>query len=263
MFTSQSQINDLFNDSFDSAFSEEFDTGISEDSNYAYLDDKFPVDIVQFAEDPKFLNLKGSLYKEIKNFLIDLEDPAIREIDMILGKGSGKSTIATIFSAYGCYKLLQMKNPQATFQLTPQTPIYSINVSISAKQAKDTVFSGISYLIEHSPYFKNLKPTIGAETIALPKNIFLFCGHSNSAAFLGYPTYRAVMDEVNFMTDTNNRSVSKKLYNALRGSLKTRFPNSYKILSISSDSLPNSFLRERLSDLKLKKLKDEQKQNCK
>lgn len=287
----------------ESAFDSELDAVLSNSWTLrdpaAYVGDKLPVDIIEFAESKKFLGLKGQLYPEIKNILIDIEDPSIREIDLILGKGSGKSMVATIFTAYGGYQLLQLKQPQRMFGLIDATQIYSINVSVSKDQAKDNIFASLKAMLKNSPYFrgrfaidddpygiskkqvKNLKqdvaisidPNAGAEefrlavesrlagsqtnktgesavAVALPKGIHFLCGHSNNTAFLGYATYRAVMDECNFMFNNNNRSVAEDLYNALKGSLKTRFPNDYKLLSISSDSTPNSFLRSRYAHLK-------------
>jgi hypothetical protein len=58
------------------------------------------------------------------------------------------------------------------------------------------------------------------------------------------------MDEANYMIDSNNRSVARQIYGAFKGSLKTRFPNYYKLLCISSDSLPTSFIREKISFVK-------------
>lgn len=249
--SNQSKIESLFQD----LFSEEIDTVLNisqiEDllNPEIYISKRLPVHIHEFAESPEYLNLKGQLYREVLNILADIEDPDIREADLILGKGSGKSLLATIFSTYGCYTLLEMINPQKVFRLTQNTSLYSINVSINRVQAKNNIFSGIEYLLKHSKYF-NRRAVIRTDQIDFDKNICLLCGHSNFSAFLGYPTFRAIIDEANFMVDSQNRSVVQQLYTALRGSLKTRFPRHYKLLTISSDSLPNSFMRQRVNYLK-------------
>ena len=249
MGTLNSRIEDLLTASFDSAVDESI---IKYDVNdiYSYENNKFPVDILEFAESSEFLGLKGALYAEIRNLLCDVEAADVKEANLILGKGSGKSFISQCFSCYGIYKALELRNPQATFGLTFNTQIYSINVSISRDQAKDVVFKGIKALIDASPYFKDKVLSSYKEEISFTKDLYMLCGHSNSTAFLGYATLRAVMDEVNFMVDNNNRSVAQQLYSALSGSLKTRFPNDYNILCISSDSTPNSFLRETVNSVK-------------
>lgn len=247
--SSTSAIDDLVFDIFNGVVEESTSVSYTENDAEAYENDKLPVDIIEFAESPDYLHLRGQLFNQVKYILAELENPAIREGDLILGKGSGKTLLAQVFSMYGSYKALEMKNPQQLYGLTSNSSIYSINVSISQAQAKDNIFSGIEELVKKSPYFRG-KFRIKSLEIELPKNIFFMCGHSNATAFLGYPTLRAVMDEANYMVDNNNRSVAQQLYTALRGSLKTRFPKSYKLLAISSDSTPNSFLRDRVNELK-------------
>lgn len=244
-----SQLDSFVDNIFNEVIEESLSTSYTENDAEAYENDKLPVDVIEFAESPEYLHLKGQMFDRVKYILAALEDPTIRESDLILGKGSGKSLLAQVFSLYGSYKALEMKNPQQLYGLTSNSSIYSINVSISQAQAKDNIFSGIEELVKKSPYFAG-KYKIKSLEIELPKNIFFMCGHSNATAFLGYPTLRAVMDEANYMVDNNNRSVAQQLYTALRGSLKTRFPQSYKLLAISSDSTPNSFLRDRVNELK-------------
>lgn len=246
----EKRLDVLLDATLEDAFEESLAT-YAVDDPFSYVTEKLPVDILEFTESSDFLGLKGMIYREVRNILCDIEDDSIREADLILGKGSGKSMVAQAFSCYGVYKALELKKPQATFGLTFNTSIYSINVSISRDQARDVVFKGIDELVGACPYFKDKIVRKSVEDIEFKKSIFMMCGHSNSTAFLGYPTLRAVMDEANYMVDNNNRSVAQQLYTALRGSLKTRFPKDYKILCISSDSTPNSFLRERSKTLKL------------
>ena len=49
-------------------------------------------------------------------------------------------------------------------------------------------------------------------------------------------------DAPEFMTDSANRSVARELYRAASGSLKTRFPDTYKLLMVSSQKNEYSFL---------------------
>lgn len=249
MSTLDSHINLLIEEALDDAFEESL---ASYDINdpFSYEGEVFPVDIIEFAESKEFLGLKGSIYKEVKNLLIDIEEDSVREADLILGKGSGKSMLAQIFTGYGLYRAIQLKEPQRTFGLTWNTALYSINVSISRQQAEDVIFNQTKDLLEASSYFKPLIKASNSKEMEFVKRVHMLCGHSGSTAFLGYATMRAVMDECNFMVDNNNRSVASDLYAALVGSLRTRFPKDYKLLCISSDSTPNSFLRESINSVK-------------
>ena len=249
MGTIDKHIEDLLDETLEDAFEESL-SSYAIDDPFSYVNDKFPVDVIEFAESKHFLGLKGSIYKEVKNLLIDIEDDSIREADLILGKGSGKSMLAQIFTGYGLYKAMELKAPQRTFGLTWNTALYSINVSISRQQAEDVIFNQTKDLLEASPYFKQRIISSNSKEMEFVKRVHMLCGHSGSTAFLGYATMRAVMDECNFMVDNNNRSVASDLYAALVGSLRTRFPKDYKLLCISSDSTPNSFLRESINSIK-------------
>jgi hypothetical protein len=143
-----------------------------------------------------------------------------------------------------------MKNPHAFWGLAGHTVLSSINVSINERQAKDVVFKGVRSKLESSPYFRSLRPSFYTIKVELPGNIALFCGHSGSKAFLGYGTIRAVMDETNYMLDTNKRSAAEELYGMLSGSMKTRCPNHYKLLNVSSTTLPTTWLHERCEQAK-------------
>lgn len=246
--------DDLFGDIFDGAFDDyiqdaaQFSERNLKDHTF-FEKERLPVGVVQFAEDARYLGLSGKIFKSIKHYLEEIESDEIREASLILGKGSGKSVLAQVFTLYGIYYVMQLKNPQAVFKLLPGTPLVSINVSVGLSQAKNVVFEGIKNLVQNSKYFKGRYKN---HTLAVKfqKNVYVMCGHSNFTAFLGYPIFRAVMDEVNFMVDNNNRSVASQLYGALSGSLKTRFPGFYKLVMISSDSTPTSFLRERVQVVK-------------
>lgn len=235
----------LLDDTFFSALDEKIAASSKSDEASAYLDGKLPPSILEFAESSEYCGLSGQLYPEVRQILVDIENPKVREADLILGKGSGKSQLAKIVTLYGICVLSHMRNPQAFYGLTDDTTIYCGVVSVSSKQAKDNIFAGVKSLVANSPYFAGKFELFTEEIKFKQKNLGYFCGSSNASAFLGYATYRAVIDEVNFCFDSNNRSVAQMLYTALRGSLKTRFPDSFKIVLISSDSGPNSFLRKK------------------
>lgn len=208
-----------------------------------------PVLIREFVESPKFLGLSGKIYPAIMYSLENIERPVIREADLMFGKGSGKSTILQIFMSYSIYKLLCLKNPQQYFELIPDTPITVLLVSVSEKQAKQVGFAGTKSMIEHSPWFKGKFVPYSTE-IRFEKNINLYCGHSGASSWLGFNTIYAAMDEVEYLLDSNNRSVARELYRALKGSLTTRFPGKYKLLCVSSPKEEFSFLNQRFKMVK-------------
>jgi len=235
---------------FDEAFDEEISQLISQSTDLtnpeAYIDNELPVDIIQLVEDPYYLGGQVELQPNVREVLWDIEDPEIREVDFEIGKGSGKSEICSISQIYGAYQVSRLKHPQKFFGLADATIIAAVNVSIGREQAKDVVFQSVRDKIDKSPYFQSLSPSVLAKEIVLPNNIRIYCGHSGDKAWLGYATIRGVMDEVNYMFDNQSRNVAKQLYDALHGSMLTRFKDSYKLVSVSSVTLPTTWLHARV-----------------
>lgn len=211
-----------------------------------YKDNEPPVDVLTFVDDPYLSGDPVNFQPAVREILWDIEDPDIREVDLAIGKGSGKSEICITSQLYGAYVLSRMKDPHGFLGLASHNLLASINVSISERQAKDVIFQGLRHKIESSPYFRSLSPDILTQEIRFPGNITLFCGHSGSKAFLGYATIRAVMDEVNYMYDSSKRSQAEELHRMLSGSMKTRAPNHYKLIDVSSVTLGSTWQAQRV-----------------
>lgn len=221
------------------------------DDEELYEDSIKPVDIVTFCDDPQFLGNVIKAEPQVLQLLWLIEEDHVREAYAEVGKGSGKSFIASIFSTYGAYRILAMRRPQLFFGLSSATIIASINVSINQLQAREVIFEQTKELVKESPWFRaNTKFLPKAEELVFNKRVTLYCGHSNSTAFLGYATIRAVLDESNFMINNQNRNVAESLFSALKGSCNTRFPYFYKILSISSASTPGAWLHNEVNLIK-------------
>jgi len=173
-----------------------------------YEDNERPVDIIQFCEDPIFLGSQIKVDPEVMQLLWLIEQEGVNEAYVEVGKGSGKSFVGSIFPAYGVYLLMKMKEPQIYFGLAPPTIIATINVSIGRVQAKDVIFHQIKELVTRCPWFaRNTKMVSLSQEVSFPdKNVTIYCGHSNSNAFLGFATVRAVLDEANFMVNNVNRT---------------------------------------------------------
>lgn len=204
------------------------------------------VSVEEFVESNKYLGLKGKIYKGIIETLYEVESASIREAFLEIGKGSGKSTLCVLSLLRGMYIFNELKDPYSLFKLLPGEDIYFTNVSISKDQAKDVIFTRAGTVIENSNYFNPITKSFARHFSIKQSRLKLLCGHSNDIAFLGYTTARAVMDESNFMMDSQKRAVAQKLFVALAGSLKTRFSDFYKIVSISSKNNPNSFQTSRI-----------------
>jgi hypothetical protein len=216
-----------------------------------YGDLGYPPDLMTFIADPYYLGSQVEVEPQVAQLILEIGANDIREAFVQLGKGSGKSLVATVIPLYETCKMLHMRDPHSHFHLAKATLLAAINVSIGEKQAKNVIFKQIKDMVEKSPFFKSVNHKTKTVEIEFPDhNIAFICGHSRSTAFLGYGTFAAVLDEANYMIDTKGRSAAEDLYTALRGSLKTRFPSTYKLLAISSASTPTAWLTQQVNAIK-------------
>jgi len=207
-----------------------------------------PVSMVEFACSSDYLGLKDDLFDKIKKLLALIDNPNIRRVYLVLGKGSGKSTLVEVVLLYGIYLWSCYRDPFKFFNLMKTAKPACVNVSTSKDQARDVIFEGCLNMVDASPWFRN-RFTGYKNSIAFDSGITLFAGHGNASAWLGYMTFVGAMDEVEFLVDSSKRSQAAELYNALYGSLRTRFPNHYKLLCISSAKERFSFLMKRAQDV--------------
>ena len=59
------------------------------------------------------------------------------------------------------------------------------------------------------------------------------------------------MDEADWFVDNMNKSKAHDIYNSLLGSCKTRFPEHYKIIVITSPKSTESFAVRQMRDISL------------
>lgn len=199
----------------------------------------------EFVGGRRYLGIRGRVYPRVMDILEEVNKPHVREAYLSLGKGSGKSTICGVLMARWVYELLCHREPQTAFGLLPDSRLTVLNVSTSKDQAKNVIFGSFMARVRGAPWFEGKYKELTTEC-RFPKNIFANCGHSGSKAFLGYDTVAAVMDEASWMLDTSFRSVAADIYDMLTGSLKTRFPHTYKLVIVSSPRTPEDFLTEQV-----------------
>lgn len=209
-----------------------------------------PVSVREFVLSPDYLNQGGFVFRTIVDMIEHVMQPGVREGFLELGKGSGKSTDGALFLCYNAYWLHNLRRPQIFYQLRPRTTISLLNVSISAEQASSVIFDDLVGLIENSKYFRG-KFSVRKKDISFPqKRIRAISGHSGSTVWRGYHTFAAVLDEINFFKDKKGRSNADEMYDVLIGSLKTRFPDAYKLLAVSSTRADGDFLSRRMKPIK-------------
>jgi hypothetical protein len=126
--------------------------------------------------------------RQYKNFVLEA------------GRGSSKSTLASIICLYEFYSLITLSNPSRHYGLLPNDPIAIFVIAQTLEQVKDTLFAKIRGYAFDSLFFKSLadagKIEILAESIKCPaKNVAIYAKHTNSPALVGYTIKAMILDE--------------------------------------------------------------------
>lgn len=215
-----------------------------------------PADIVEFVESKKFLNQKWNGRTGCRPLLLDIlvetMKSNVREAIWLLGKGSGKDFGASILHLYGIYYSLCLVNPQSYYGLGP-SPIYFVNTARNDTQAKKVFFTQFKILLSECPWFtgKYNEPALGF--VSFNKNIEAISVNSQAYGWLGFNTIQWVGDELAFFlandNDDESESRADECWNAAFGSCKTRFPNHYKMIGITTPRDDDDFVMKKYEEL--------------
>lgn len=231
-------------------------------------------DLDKFLFDRQYLGFsERQIFPKVREVLHVIDRDDIREVFIVAGKGSGKSVIVGISKLRMLYKVLSFVDPSAYFGLLPGTYIAAVNMSINSSQALNVIFKRFLHYLSRLEGFRkearqailkykkseidkeyshhnftakdNLsKYELYAETVGMVtfpnKNIVAISGHSKASAFYGYDVIFGSIDEMSWF-ETGKERVSdmdelpsEEIYQGLSSSGLSRFPNHYKIVSISS-----------------------------
>lgn len=220
-----------------------------------------PVKIREFIESPQYLDAKGRLWPSVVDELERIFDAdpltnrlsSFREVVLEMGIGSGKSYRVSVAFAYAVYRLLCYKCPQDHFpDMAPDSTIAVMNMSLSEKQAKRTVFGETMAIIAASPWFKSHgrpDPNVKSE-LRFPKNVVIFPGSSSETAPLGYNIFFCNMDEASFYTDNDQKDLGSLIYDAMYGRVTSRFGECGMVWATSSPRYVDDFTEKKVEESK-------------
>jgi hypothetical protein len=162
----------------------------------------------------------------------------INEIVLVLGRRSGKTTLASIIATYEAYKCLELYNPQEYYELAPDNPIVILNIATASPQAR-LLYNEIKARIRYSNYFsgrlnqessseeytylltdhdKEMNETLkqqGRHKELIKGSILIQCGHSNSNSLMGSGIICLIFDELAYFNDGTGRTSGDKVYGDL------------------------------------------------
>lgn len=244
------------------------------EQNYAFLSqnrglivDRI-VDIQEFLESPEFMDLKGHVWPNIMESMVDMFSNE-NYIEFVLGgaTASGKTFRAEIGMAYLVYKLSCYHNPQIEFGLAPGSSIIFIQQSITEKQAKKVVFDQLCARLRRSPYFRKnfpFDPGVKSE-LRFPKGIYVLPIGGSDTSALGMNVFGGHIDELDFMartkdstyvryTDEEEYDQAERLYSTMIRRIKGRFMQHGKVpgrlFLTSATNYPGDFIHRKIDEAK-------------
>ena len=185
-----------------------------------------------------------------------------RELNLVMGRRSSKTILASIITAYEVYKLLVIGggDPHKYYNLPYDDEIAIINVALSQDQA-GRLFGQIQARLRNSPFFKgriakettreiklytdaDLRKKTKETNLTVPGSILILCGHSNPDTLAGYNAILILFDELAFY-DNEGKVTGKYFYSRLAPSL-THFMQfgEGKLVQISSPSKASGIFYE-------------------
>lgn len=152
------------------------------------------------------------------------------------------SYTSQILSCYMVHKLLCMEDPHKFYGLAADKEIATINMGVSAAQAKNVVFSGIAAFINESPFFMSYEPDVlKTEVNFIHQKIKMLSGNSKATTPLGLNVICAVLDEASFYLDNDENDVAEEIYNQVQGRIISRFGDDGLCMIISSPRYEQDF----------------------
>ena len=220
-----------------------------------------PVDIVEFAESPQYMNQGAYIRPRIMEHLVRLhaEENYFYEVVLGGGIGIGKNYFADMSLSYDLYKLSCLYSPQAFYELAPGSKIIFIHQSKTEKLAKEVVFEQFGNRLELSGYFPKyfMFDRKFRKVMKFPHLIEVLPISSADTSALGMNVFGAVIDEMNFMSKIKKSTRMLKygedeydqaevLYRTIIRRMESRFDRlgrlPGKVYLISSANYENDFI---------------------
>ena len=179
-------------------------------------------------------------------------DETYNEGIALVGKGGGKDRTNAKMMVYLCYKLLCMRNPQRFLELGVDSAIDLGNVSLNSRLARDVFFKNFRTLLKHvkNPvtgrnWFTekgiDLNKSIQTREVKFPKSITVYSLDSEEYTGEGLNLLVVVFDEVGGFPSAK----AEELYDALKKTQRSRYPQKHKTLLISYPREQNDFMMIR------------------
>jgi len=208
-----------------------------------------PVSIDTFIDHEDYLGIGKTVYPVVRMTCNDIINGKYLEGIIVAGIGTGKSYVSQILCAYMVHILLCMRDPFGYYYMDRDKNLAVLNMGVSATQAWDTVFSGITSFVERAKFFQQFQPKMMRDRIIFEKEKIMFIsGNSTSKKALGYNIFAGVLDEASFYISNEDKDVAEEIYNGLQRRIVSRFGKEGLLLAISSPRFVEDFLMNKLEE---------------
>ncbi|QLF83347.1 terminase large subunit [Rhodococcus phage NiceHouse] len=175
----------------------------------------------------------------------DMWENTIKNLLLMLGKGSGKDFVARLTVLYIVYKLLCLKSPARYFKKPGTDPIDIINMALNAPQAKTVFFDPLIIALKTSPWFAG-KYYDRSTDVKFDKNITVYSLHSSFEAAEGKNIMIAVLDEIDGFTV---EGYADEVFKAISGTVTSRFPETGKLITLSFPRSKDGFMMRKYREV--------------
>ena len=214
-----------------------------------------PVKIEEFLSKPRFTG-EVNIWDSVKEDLVKLlsEDTPYNRALFFEPPGCGKTMKGALFLKWCLYRLANLRNPQAYYDLDKSTMIGVINMSISSRTASGTMYAKLRKLLIGSPWFRKYCPVDESvqSQIRLPDPLFAFAGNSSEAFPAGYDFFGAVVDEVTMFLNKSRKGAYsdqvQNIFEVLEERTESRFMDKGYVLAMGASSYVNDFVEDMIAE---------------
>lgn len=217
--------------------------------------------------EPEYMNLDIRLseiqYDVLLNMTdFDLKTNKFTEGVCEWGKGGGKDFVSALAALRCVYWLLCLRNPYKYYGLARGTGIQLVNVAYTKEQAEHVYLHQLKGIVRNSPWFSKREPNMTRTRVYFDKEITLVSAAADGDSAEGQNIIFAVMDEAAAFKDAKTVNAQKRadgvkiqnaadiIYDVLRSSVNSRFPNIGKVLIISYPRYKDDYIQTKLSENK-------------
>lgn len=176
----------------------------------------------------------------------ELHKKNVKNLLLMLGKGSGKDFVTRLMVLYIVHQLLCLKDPARYYGKPSGDPIDIVNMAINAPQARTVFFEPLVEAVKKSDWFADKMYEPRMTDIRFHKKITVYSMHSSFEAAEGKNLLVGVLDEIDGFTVEGQAA---GLYKAISGTLSSRFPQYGKMIALSFPRSKSGWIMSKYNEI--------------